>query len=206
MKLSFHQQPQLVPLSPLYQHLGQLHTLPWCWGESCRGQAAHDGHEPTRSLNNFVFPSSLRGSSSSPMVSENEEATVATSMCLMFPSFHKHRVLPCNPCESPVSHANLFMSNCEYFWGLRNGRDDYGDLKLCRTVSSVKPCYANHVNELNHYISSPTLNCKKWWCVKPPAEQPKQGHRLLLKGNISLTWEAIPLPHTWRELREGEDK
>lgn len=134
MKLSFHQLPQLVPLSPLHQHLGQLHTLPWCWGESRSGQAECDGHGPTRSLKNFVFPSSLRGSSSSPMVSENEEATVATSTCLMFPSFHKHHVLCCNHCVSPASHGSLFVSNCEYFWGLRKGSNNYGDLKLCRTA------------------------------------------------------------------------
>ena len=103
---------------PLHQHLCQLHTLPWCWGESGGGHAERHGHEPTRSLNKLVFPSSLRGSSSFPVVSENEEAVVATSMYLMFPSFHKHHMLPCNHHVSPAYPGNVVMSNCEYFWVL----------------------------------------------------------------------------------------
>lgn len=39
-----------------------------------------------------------------------------------------------------------------------------------------------------------------------PAEQPAQGHGLLLKGDISLTREAIALPHTWRKLQVGQEK
>lgn len=187
MKLSFHQLPRLVPLRTLHQRLGHLHTLPWCWGRSCGGRAEHDGHEPTGSLNNFVFPSSLRGSSSSPMVSENEEATVAVWRCLMFLSFHKHHVLPCNLRISPASPGNVFMSNCEYFWALRNGGNDYGNLTLCRAVSNVKLCYANHVNELSHFKLASSLNGKKQCCVKPPSEHLKRGHGLLLKGNSSPT-------------------
>lgn len=172
MELSFHQLPRLVPLSTLHQHLGQLLTLPWCWDESRGSRAECDGHKPAGSLNSFDFPSSLRGSSSSPVVSENEEATVAIWRCLMVPSFHKHHVLPWNLHVSPASPGNVFTSNCEYFWGLRNGSNDFGDLKLCRTVSNVKPCYANHVNKLSHHISSPSLNCKK--CV---AWNPQQNNR-----------------------------
>lgn len=130
------------------------------------------------------FPALWRASSSSPWCQRMKK--VATSMCLMFPSFHKHHALPCKPHVSPASHGNLFMQT-EYVWALLLiGINSYGDLKLCRTVSNVKPCYADHVNELN-----PSFSCRKWCCVKPPAEQPKQGHGLLLKGSIFLT---IPSP------------
>lgn len=205
MELSFHQLPRLVPLSTLHQHLGQVLTLLWCRDESRGSQAECDGHKPVGSLNNFVFPSSLRGSSSSPVVSENEEATVAIWRCLMVPAFHKHHVLPCNLHVSPASPGNVFTSNCEYFWGLRNGSNDFGDLKLCRTVSNVKPCYANHVNELSHHISSPPSTARSV-LREIPSRITETGPWITFERKHPLTWEAIPLPHMWRELQEGEDK
>lgn len=101
----------------------------------------------------------------------------------MFPSVHKHHVLPCNLRVSPASPGNMFLSNCEYFWCLQNSDNDHGNLKLCRTVSNVKLCYANHVNELSNFKLAASLNSKKRCGVKPPAEHLKQGHGLLLKGN-----------------------
>lgn len=124
MKLSYHQLPQLVPLSTLHKHLGQLHNLPWWGTKSCSGQAIRDEHESTRSLNNFVFSSSLRGSNSSTMVSENAEVMVAALMCCMFSPFHELHVLPFNSFLSPAFQSNLFMASCEYFWGLPNSNSN----------------------------------------------------------------------------------